>query len=307
MKSLGLTSICLLGGVAQAFAQSTSTSASYTLLHGLAGDHSGGSVSVGSVAANISVGDPAFGSVSNVSATGVQAKGNYIGQLYDPVSVDLSAAPATVTEGAARQLTVNAEMDDATTLALDPAEVSFGYSTPISDVDAVTGIATAGVVYEDTVAPISAMYSGLEDTFGLTVLNVDVDDYLDYAGDGIDDAWQFSHFGAPPNADAAPTANPDGDSQNNEFEWLTGYSPTDATEFFRFEMIGRSGSTNTLMLSKVVPGAQYAVQRSLDLGEEASWVTFVTLNPVSEVLDETVADTGASQERWFYRVDVSPE
>ena len=127
-----------------AFAQSTSSSASYTLLLAPAGDAGGGGpvANAGStVTAEISTGDPVSGVVSNVTAMGVQAKGNLVGQLYDATGVIVSAAPATVDEGDTRQLDAEATMDDATTLALDPQDVAWSESSA-----ALSGISVLGTV-----------------------------------------------------------------------------------------------------------------------------------------------------------------
>jgi len=304
---MSLRTVCCFGlslsWAAVACAQSTS--ASYTLLHSSAGDSSGGQVSGGNIVAEVSVGDPASGAVTNVSANGVQAKGNFIGQLYDEVGVDLAASPATIDEASTRQLIVSAIMDDATTLPLTATDVIFGHSGPITDINAATGIATAGIVYADTPASATASYQSFADTLPLTVLNIDLDNYQEYAGDGLDDAWQYANFGAPPNANAAPDANPDFDHFDNESEFLTGYDPTDPTDFFSFSIVARNGSTNTLELSKVIPGTVYHLQRSSDLGQLNPWMTVATIVPTVEVVDQLVEDTGASDDVWFYRIDIS--
>ena len=56
--------------------------------------------------ADLSIGDIASGTVSNLTGGGVQTKGNLIGQLTDPRTVTVSVSPATIDEGGTRQLTL---------------------------------------------------------------------------------------------------------------------------------------------------------------------------------------------------------
>jgi len=297
-----------LSGLLAAVSAGQSTSASYSLLTSPAGDHGGGGQVTGStVVAEIAVGGPVSGIVSNVSSQGLQMKGNFIGQLYDAVAIDLFASPDTIGEGLARQLTVIALLDDTTTLTLLPAEIAYSHSGPIAGIDAVTGVATADVVYTDRSATATATHKGLADTLQLTILNIATDNYREYAGDGLDDAWQFANFGEPPNNAAAPGADPDGDRFSNTFEFLTGYSPTDSADRFGFAIVARNGNTAALELSKVIPSTIYRVQRSRDLGQSDDWTTFATIEPATEMLDHPVEDAAATGDRWFYRVEIAAD
>jgi hypothetical protein len=47
------------------------------------------------------------------------------------------------------------------------------------------------VVYQDTSATAQGFFGGFTATLSLTVKNVTTDVFGVYAGDGIDDAWQF--------------------------------------------------------------------------------------------------------------------
>ncbi len=139
------------------------------------------------------------GSIGGVGGTGTVtspveiAKHGYIGQLYDVTGVVLSASPATVNETGTRQLKASAALDDGTFLALAAGQFSWSIvSGPINSINA-SGLATAGNVYQDTGATVRGDYQQRFGTFGLTVLNVGIDDFGSYASDGIDDVWSLTH------------------------------------------------------------------------------------------------------------------
>ena len=54
---------------------------------------------------------------------------------------------------------------------------------------------------------------------------------IDYNFDGLDDRFQRLYFPLWTAANAAPTADPDGDHFSNAFEALTGSDPTNAASF----------------------------------------------------------------------------
>ena len=81
------------------------------------------------------------------------------------------------------------------------------------------------------------------------------------------EAWQVQYFGSTTDPDAASTADPDGDGQNNLAEFLTGTDPTNNTSAFRITSVvpeGNnlkinwtmgSGRTNALQFSPGAPGS----------------------------------------------------
>ena len=85
-----------------------------------------------------------IGGIGTAAAPATTAKHSYIGQLYDLTNVIITASPATVNEGATRQLAATATLDDGT--ALTPALTDVTWSVvngPITSVNA-SGLATAG-------------------------------------------------------------------------------------------------------------------------------------------------------------------
>lgn len=303
-----LIRISLLVGVCatNALGQSKSSSASYELLSAsqISG---GGTVSNGSnITGEMTVGGAVGGAVSLVTAGGTQEKPNYIGQLYDVKQVTVEATPITIDENGTRQLSASATLDDLTTLILaDPFVQWTIILGPISGID-TSGLATADTVFADTLATVQASSQGIAGQFDLTVLNINVDDFGAYAGDQIDDNWQISFFGNPPNPDADPNANPDDDLYNNLVEFLTGYDPTDPGDYFQLEVLNLVGSTATLQLSKIIPGTRYRIERRNDYFSDP-WTEFTNFTTLSELFDHQLTDPNAIGPRWFYRVGVEAE
>ena len=60
-------------------------------------------------------------------------------------------------------------------------------------------------MWEDTQATAGAAWGAVTGQLALTVLDTDPDNYGSYAGDGLDDDWQFNFFG-PDNPLAVPVA-----------------------------------------------------------------------------------------------------
>lgn len=167
--------------------------------------------------------------ISTVASPAQTAKAGYVGQLYDPSTLTVTAASSNVNETGTVQLSGVATMDDGTLLNVDAASVAWSVlSGPLTGIDAA-GLATAGVVYQDTLATAQGSYLGVSDTVNVTVLDTIPDNFGGYAGDKLPDLWQVDNFGNPPNPDAAPGANPEGDPYNNLFEFGSGTDPNAPT------------------------------------------------------------------------------
>ena len=177
---------------------------------------------------------------------------------------------------------------------------------PLTGIDA-SGLATADAVFADTTATAQGSFQGVNGQLGLTVFNTNPDNFRTYAGDGLSDGWQVDFFGSPPNANAAPAANPDNDPYDNRTEFLTGYDPTDAGDFFQLNVIELTGSSATLELSKIIPGTRYHLERSVDLEQTDPWSEFTNFTTLSEIFDHQLNDPNATGTRWFYRLGVEPE
>ena len=247
--------------------------------------------------------DASIGGVTGIataSAPAETAKSGYIAQLYEVTGLALNAAPLTINEGGTRQLSAWQSLDDATFLAVSATSVTWSIvSGPLTGISA-GGVATAGIVFQDTTATAQGIFSGNTGTLALTVLNVNTDDLPGYLADSIDDAWQVQYFGLPPNPIAGPLSDPDADGQNNLFEFRTGYVPTDAGSRFVTRGLVVSGGNFQLELSRVQPGTRYLFQRTTDF---VTWTDILTLDPVavSPPVPQPLPTVGTAS---FYREEI---
>jgi len=235
-------------------------------------------------------------------------RSGFAGQLADAIAttLELSASPLTVNEGSTRQLAATLIFDDLSTQSLAASSITWSVqSGPLAGIS-TSGLATAAPVYQNSAAIAQGTYQSFTDTITLTVLNTLPDNFGAYAADGIDDDWQVQYFGLPPNANAAPSADPDFDGQNNFMEFMAGLMPTNASSFFQLAITSVPGQPNQrrIIFSPRFENRTYTVQTSLTL-VSSSWqpLTTTTISDVATV--RTVTDTQATEPRKFYRVQIT--
>lgn len=242
--------------------------------------------------------------LSTIAAPAETVKAGYIGQLTEVTALQLAATPTTVNETATRQLSASQLLDDLTTSVVPADSITWSVqSGPLTGISAV-GLATAATVYQNTAATAQGSYAGLTGTLGLTVLDSIPDNFGTYAADGLDDDWQFEHFGLD-NPNAAPLLDPDGDGQNNSFEFIAGLVPTDALSRFSLSIARVPGqpTQKQLVFYPTVAGRSYTVMTSLDL-TEGSWGPLSGSTASDDGDQRTVIDPTASEMRKFYTVEI---
>jgi hypothetical protein len=247
----------------------------------------------------------AIAGLSTVAAPAETAKHGYLGQLYEVTGLTLTAATLNVNEGTTDQLGAWQALDDATFNAVPAASVAWSVASgPLTGINA-SGLATAGIVYQDTAASAQGIYLGQTGTLGLTVKNVNPDDFGSYAGDSLDDAWQNQYFGLN-NPNAAPAADPDGDGQTNLFEFTAGLIPTDPQSRFTLAIAPVSGqpAQKAVIFTPLVGGRSYTVQFKLSL-TDATWQTLTGTTQNDSGITRTVTDPAGAGAAKFYRVQVS--
>ena len=204
--------------------------------------------------------------------------------------------------GLIHQLGAKAILDDFTCLSLSVTSVAWSVAGgPIASINA-SGLASASNVYQDTLATVRADYQSKFGTLSLIVLNVNNDDFGIYAHDGIDDAWQVRYFGVG-NTNAGPTADPDGDHQNNLFEYAAGTVPTNSlsrSQLSVAQVFGHPAWMN-LTFSPCLSNRTYTIlfSTNLSVGGFGSLVSMRSSNNAAQV---TFTDKGASNTARFYRV-----
>jgi hypothetical protein len=243
--------------------------------------------------------------ISTVASPAGTAKSGFVAQLYEVAGLTLTSASPTVDETATVQLTARQALDDATFLAVSSTSVAWSVqSGPLTGVNN-NGLATAGTVYQNTAATAQGAYLGNTGTVGLTVVNTLPDNYPGYAGDQVDDDWQVGYFGAPPNANAGPLIDPDGDGQNNLFEFTAGLVPTNPLSRFllRVEPVVGQPTQKRLVFSPRWTDRTYSVVTSTTL-ETNSWAALTGGIVSDNGTERSVTDTSATGPKKFYRVDI---
>lgn len=244
--------------------------------------------------------------ISTVAAPAETAKAGYIGQLYDVSALQLAAAALTVNEGGTRQLSAAQLLDDDTTLTVDANAITWSVMAGPFNGISTGGLATADLVYEDTLATAQGVFAGLTGTLDLTVLDTIPDNFGTYAGDGIGDDWQHQYFGLN-NPNAAPGLDPDGDGQNNLFEFTAGLSPISSISRLLLNntpVPGQPGQMN-IVISPRLPDRTYTVKASPTLGSGAEWNDLTSFSTSDDGSTRTITDLDATGSRKFYQVEIT--
>ena len=258
----------------------------------------GGRQTVGSFVVNGSIG----GIGGSASVGTVIARHGVAGQLTDLASVGVSASATTVNEGGTSQLAATAIFTDGSVLPLAGTTPTWSVSGGGLASVSAAGLATAAMVYQDTNGVARADYLGQFGTLTLAVLNVGNDDFGTYAGDGLDDAWQVQYFGVG-SASAGPTADPDGDGQNNLFEYLAGTSPTSAASVMTLTISRTGPSERTVSFAPVTAGRTYTVEFATSLTTRN--FTPLAGTPVDNAGTRSLTDLSVGDGARFYRVRIA--
>ena len=247
------------------------------------------------------------GNVGQYPVAAVTEVGGFAGQLYELAnSITLAAASPTVGEGGSVALSARRVLSDGTLLAIPSTSLAWSVqSGPLPSITA-SGLALAGAVYEDTPAVAQGIYLGMSATVGLTVLDQDPDNYGTYAGDGLPDFWQFTHFGLN-NAIAAPTVDADGDGENNRLEYLATTTPTNPASrlTLRIESVPAHADWRRIVFEPYGNKRTYTLHASEDLANPLAWQQ---LSPVDEGIDGVsyyFIDDKAVELAKFYHIEIS--
>jgi hypothetical protein len=299
MKTISFAIFCLISGGTVTAGQRTSANYSIAAETADAGGQRATSTNYTNVGSAIAV-----AGVSAVVAPVQTAKHGYIGQLFDVTGLSLNAATTNVNEGATLQLGAWQLLDDATFLAVPATSVAWSVqSGPLTGIDA-NGLASAGLVYQNTAASAQGSYLGNEGVLGLTVINIADDDFGAYAGDGIADNWQVQYFGLN-NPNAAPGLDPDGDGGTNLFEFTAGLIPTDPASVFRLRLEAVPGqpTRRNIIFNPRLDGRTYIVKARPAL-ESGSWQPLSTFSQSDNGAERTVTDLNATGTKKYYRVEI---
>jgi hypothetical protein len=254
------------------------------------------------------VNDACIGGVGAIGTGGaVVNKGGYPGQLYEVKSVTLDATPVSVDEGATRQVTAVAVMNDNTFLALQNSDPDWRVGGwPLASVS-VTGLVTAGTVYQATTGDVAAVYQSTTGSLLLVVVDTDDDNFGAYAADGLPDGWQVKYFGTNNPTDGGPGADPDRDGGDNRYEHTTGTHPVSGGDLFRITGIARvAGATDQVdvTFAPAFADRDYRLQRAGAM-TGVSWTVPAGTTQATNGTDRTARDPTAMGTPGFYRVRVT--
>ena len=126
---------------------------------------------------------------------------------------------------------------------------------------------------------------------------------VDYNFDGLDDAFQRRYFGTLTAPNAAPAADPDGDTFSNAAEYMAGTNPTNAASYLKIESVLHD-ALGTTVTWRSVAGKRYQLLSRPQING-AGWTPVggpvVATGTTSQAL-HVVGGTGPL----FYRVQVLP-
>lgn len=249
--------------------------------------------------------DGFLGGVVSVAATATTtAKHGPAGQLYE-ATLQLATASTNVNEGTSRQLEAFQRVDDGTTNAVPPAQVTWGIvSGPLAAISP-GGLVTASNVFQDTTAVVRGLFEAGTAGLSLLVVNTGLDNWGPYAADGIDDAWQVQYFGLS-STNAGPSRDPDADSQNNLFEFTAGTNPTNSTS--RFELGIRNGPAagqRQLVFRPRLASRTYTVTYRTNAADTTPPLNLGSSSTSDAGDERTVTDLGATVTNRVYRVRIS--
>lgn len=243
-----------------------------------------------------------FGAFGDVSSGGdTTARAGFPGQIYDPASVVVTPGSAALTDNSSATFIAEILCNDDTRLA--PDAIAWSVDNPLLAVS-TGGEVTAGMLPSGFSATLTAAAGGVTGTAVLSLFDTSPDDFGLYAGDGLSDAWQVQHFGFN-NPNAAPSADPDADGQDNQTEYLAGTGPGDAASFLelRFTSSPPPPGTRVLEFAPFLPGRTYTLESSVSL--TAPWITLPDAPVPAAVHGEgQFTDPVVTKGRKFYRLRI---
>ena len=257
----------------------------------------------GAASANYANVGSAGGLIAVSGAAGEVAKAGFIGQLYDLLGYGLLASSYYPPELGTTQLFPVRTADDGTNVVIPPAGFTFGIASgPLVSISP-TGLVTAGAVYQNTPASVNATSSAFAGMLQLPlyVQETTPDNFGSYAGDGLDDAWQFQYFGLD-NPLAAPGVDADGSGLTNLFKYTAGLDPIDPNSRFMLDIYnGLLATERRLVLYPRFGGRTYTIESRASL-TSGQWTPLGGTTFADQGDTRTVTDHNAATPSRYYRV-----
>ena len=163
------------------------------------------------------------------------------------------------------------------------------------------GLATAGIVCQDTVGVVTGSYLGVSGWVSILVLDSDPDNYGLYAGDQVPDWWQMRYFGQNNPNGLASATNATG--QNNLYAYIADLCPTNPSSCFEIIGVSNQPPDRVVCFRPASTGRLYRLLYATNL-VSGVWTNLPGATPVSGVGGPmSLNDTNVAPVR-FYRVHV---
>ncbi len=264
----------------------------------------GGSYKIDSV---IDQGTVAVGGVASVAQ-------GYVGQLVDPVHLELAPEHTIIDENAINHVSSLAFMDDGSLTLLEGDEIKWQIAAGPIITTETAGTFLALPVYQAEFAIISGMWQAFQTETSFTVNDSEPDNIPPVDGDGIHDSWQFHYFDADANgildASEAVAANPqadsDADGHVNHFEWLIKEYPKDPSSDFEFKMLEVENDAVIFSLSTAHPNILYEIVARTDLHDQDGDVVSA-FTVASQTKNYTTAVAWPTDLRGFFHIRLSAD
>lgn len=255
------------------------------------------------------------GGIAGISSNpgGASARQGFVAQLFEVAGLVLDSPRLTAGENSLFFFNASLLYDDATLTLLPAASVAWSVlSGPLLSITPA-GVASTGLVYENTPATVQGQFGAFTATINVTVANTHNDNYGTYAADGLDDAWQVQYFGLD-QPQAAPGVDVNGTGQNNYFKFVAGLVPNgspgaaDARFTVTAQAVAGQPAQRQITFRPLAAGRNYRVQYSLSVGTNAVWndlTGFLQLPDAGNA--RTIIDQQATDARRFYRVLITKD
>ena len=228
------------------------------------------------------------------------ARPGFAGQLWDAVSLGITPQPASMQESSTLQLTAHLAGDDGTTQPTSAA-VTWESASQFLSVN-TSGLLATGTLPGDATATVSARSGDLTGSAEISLFDLTPDDYGPFAGDGLDDPWQWNFFANDPD-NAQPGDDPDNDGQDNALEFLAGTTPLDGSSFLSVRIAPEPNqpAVRQLFFEPFRPDRTYRWEYSTSL--QPAWQPVIGDPPDPLPTGEARAtDEVAEEARKFYRL-----
>jgi hypothetical protein len=194
--------------------------------------------------------------ISGASA-GYWIKPDRSGSIYDPVALRAETETSDVPEEQTTRASAHLACDDDSRLPPPVPPTFTVLSGPIS-LESLSEF-RAEPVYRNSNVLVQVEAGIWLTLLNMRVLDTDPDNFGLFSGDDVADEWQVNFFTVG-NPDGAADQDPDGDGDDNRFEFTAGTDPTSAADRFDITLQRTAGAE--ILFGPVQTGRTYRIESS---------------------------------------------